>query len=93
MTMENPQPQFPAPSGHVRSMAVATAELWQDVLDRLEQVQASQAVVEQSEDRRRDLFAETITRAEILIDPDLHSRCLCSGSGGVCEFELPPGGR
>src|SRR5271165_5250447 len=31
------------------------------------------AVVEQGEDCRGDLLAETVSRAEILVDPDLHS--------------------
>ena len=31
-----------------------------------------QAVVEQGEDVRGDLLAETVARAQILIDPDLH---------------------
>ena len=31
-----------------------------------------QSVVEQREYRRRDLLAKTVSRAEILVDPDLH---------------------
>src|SRR5581483_4575042 len=32
-----------------------------------------QAVVEQREDRRGDLFAEAVARAQVLVDPHLHS--------------------
>jgi len=33
-----------------------------------------QAVVEEREDRRADLFAETITRTQVLVNPHLHWR-------------------
>lgn len=47
--MENTPPQFPVPSEQIRSVALASAELWQEVFDRLAQVQASQAIVEQNQ--------------------------------------------
>src|SRR3954470_7457773 len=42
-----------------------------------------QAIVEQGEHVRGDLFAESVAGAEILVDPDLHSPChlFVRGSG------------
>jgi hypothetical protein len=45
-----------------------------------------QAVIEKGEDVGSDLLAETVARAQILIDPDLHGRGL---SG--CRFSGPFG--
>src|SRR5581483_5560032 len=45
-----------------------------------------EAVVEQREDVGRDLFAEAVAGAEVLVDPDLHGRV---GSFGA-RFALTP---
>ena len=46
------------------------------VLDVVAFLHVGEAVVEQGEHGRRDLLAQAVARAEILVDPDLHVACL-----------------
>ena len=49
--------------------AVGAARVAEDLVAFLD---VGEAVVEQGEHRGRDLLAEAVTGAEVLIDPDLH---------------------